>query len=145
MQRGHILHFNCQQCNESINFSIFNLEQQSNGVACSQCAQSYSFDDENLKRQLIKFEKLCRQIIESQEILGDMNVGIDVEGKKVKVPYKILLARLGATLDLNIGATPLSIEFRMDPLEDIPNSLVNKTHRPDQEEDQRVEKISLNS
>ncbi len=143
MQKGRTLHFDCQKCKKNIDFSIFEIEQKNCQISCRECGQTYSFKDENLRRQLQKFEKLCRQIVESEEILGDVNVGIDIDGLQVKVPYKILLARLGSTLDLTIGNTPLSIDFRMDPLEDFPKITANKDCCPDSENSHRAVKIPL--
>ncbi len=143
MQKGHVLHFDCQKCKKNLDFSIFELKQTNCEISCPECGQAYSFKDENLIRQLQKFEKLCRQIMDSEEILGDVNVGIDIDGLQVKVPYKILLARLGSTLDLKIGNTPLSIDFRMDPLEDFPKIAANIDHRNDLENNQKSVKIPL--
>jgi hypothetical protein len=69
-------------------------------------------------RQLRKFEALCSQIQESQEILGNASVGIDVGEHHVKVPYKLLLTRLNSTLELDMGEARVSIAFRIEPAEE---------------------------
>lgn len=120
MQRGHNLEFACQQCKTPVSFSIFEVENHPD-VVCSHCQKSYRFEDEKLIRQLKKFEALCRQIRNSEEILGQTAVGIDVDGKQVKIPFKILLTRLSSCLDLTIGGQPFAISFRFEPLTDIPN------------------------
>lgn len=120
MQKGHLLQFNCQQCKTPIDFSIFELDKKANFVQCPQCEKKYAFNDETLIRQLKKFASLCRQIIESEEILGNTTVGIDVGDKHVKVPYKLLLTRFTSSLDLIMGGEPVSIRFRIEPLKDTP-------------------------
>ena len=120
MQKGHFLHFDCLRCQKSVNFSIFDLERSQGTLKCNDCSEVYSFQDETLLRQLKKFESLCRQISECEEILSDISVGIDIDGRTVRVPYKILLARLSSTLDLTIGDKPITIDFRLEPLEDLP-------------------------
>jgi transcription elongation factor Elf1 len=119
MQKGHILQFNCQSCQHPIQFSVFDLEEKKCEMSCSNCKKKYSFDDDTLKRQLKKFAALCRQIIESEEILGSTAVGIDIGDRHIKIPYKLLLTRLSSSLDLMIGDQPVSIEFRIEPGKDI--------------------------
>lgn len=120
MQKGHVLHLECQRCKNALHFSVFELEKKHHLLTCEQCGQNYDFNDDLLKRQLLKFEKLCRQILESEEILSDTHVGISVGGKNIKVPYKLLLTRFNSLLDLVIGGKPMSIEFRLEPLKDLP-------------------------
>lgn len=120
MQKGHMLQFNCQGCHHPVRFSVFDLEAQEPLINCSQCQKKYSLTDETLKRQLRKFEALCRQILDSEEILGNTAVGIDVGEHHVKIPYKLLLTRLSSSLNLKIGDEQISIAFRMEPLKDLP-------------------------
>ncbi|CCB91895.1 putative uncharacterized protein [Waddlia chondrophila 2032/99] len=115
MQKGHHLEFDCLECSEPVNFSIFDLDKPDSPIICSGCRKHYVLDDETLRRQLRKFEALCRQIVESEEILGNAAIGIDVGSQKVKIPYNLLLTRLNSSLDLTIGDRSVSILFRMEP------------------------------
>ena len=119
MQRGHTLEFECHQCEHPVSFSIFHIEKHSD-ITCPHCAKLYRFEDESLKRQLKKFEALCRQIHDSEEILSQTAVGIDVGNQKVKIPFKLLLTRLSSCLDLCIGGKASTISFRFEPLNDVP-------------------------
>lgn len=119
MQKGHVLQFTCQCCQNPVTFSIFDIDKKN--VCCSQCQTSFDFSDEKLGRQLHKFENLCRQIQESEEILSNTSVGIYIGDREIKVPYKILLARLNSTLDLMIDGRPLTITFRIEPAADTPS------------------------
>lgn len=110
--------FDCQSCKKPVGFSTALLDTQKADAKCSQCGKSYCIDDETLIRQLKQFEALCLQIRNSQEILGNASVGINVGDKHVKIPYKLLLARLTSHLDLKIGDQPLTITLRVEPLED---------------------------
>ena len=65
-----------------------------------------------------KFEALCKQICESEEILGNASIGVDCGEHHVKIPYKLLLTRLNSCLDLKIGDQSISITFRIEPLKD---------------------------
>jgi hypothetical protein len=120
MQKGHNLQFDCISCGEPILFSIFELDDSNIPLACPQCKKVYVLNDSNLKRQLQKFEALCRQIVNSEEILGNASVGIDIGQHRVKIPYKLLLTRLNSSIDLMIGDQPISIIFRLEPTMDVP-------------------------
>ena len=104
----------CKGCTHPVQFSLFELEE-SKLVSCNECGKKYGFGDENLKRQLKKFADLCRQIQESEEILGRSSVAVTIGKEEVKVPFKILLTRLKSTLDLNIGNERFVVSFRVEP------------------------------
>lgn len=117
MQKGAVLHFPCQECQQTVNFSVFQLRTEDK-VKCQECEFTYDFNDEKLKRQLELFENLCRQIQLSEEILSDTTIGVFTGDKEVKIPFKILLSRLNSSLCLKIGEKLLSISFRLEPLTD---------------------------
>ncbi len=119
MQKGRTLHFSCLSCQGPVDFSIFDLEKLRWTIACPGCQKTYGLEDENFKRQLKKFEALCLQLIDSEEILANTAVGIKVGEKDVLVPFKILLTRLNSHLDLKIGDHTLRITFRIEPGKDI--------------------------
>lgn len=119
MQKGHKLQFKCIACKEPISFSVFELEKDEHLLCCGYCAKNYIFSDENLVRQIKKFEILCRTIKDSEEILSDTAVGVDVGDRHIKIPYKLLLTRMSSSLDLKIGDEPVSIIFRIEPSKDI--------------------------
>lgn len=128
MQKGHSLQINCQSCNTHIHFSIFGIEKNEY-IKCPECGLQYDFSDETLKRQLKKFEKLCRQLKESEEILANTSVGIYVTGKQIEIPYNLLLSRLNSTLNLMIGNKPIKVTFRIEPAVDTP-MLENYSQNP---------------
>lgn len=115
VQKGHALTFSCTHCEKPVEFSV---QQPSEKVTCQHCNCTYTFEDPDLQRQLQKFEALCRQIVASEEILSNASVGIDVGGRQVKVPYKLLLTRFNSSLELEMGGRAVSIDFRLEPLKD---------------------------
>lgn len=123
MQKGHLLQFECIECKDPVRFSVFELDKQNDLVICSKCQKKYAFNDEQLKRQLRKFSLLCQQLVESEEILSNTSVGIDVGNHSVKIPYKLLLTRLNSILELNLDGKHISIEFRLEPLHDFPTAI----------------------
>ena len=119
MQKGHTLQFNCIDCKQPVHFSVFDVEE-SRPIACPGCSKKYAFSDPILARQIKKFDALCRQIRDSEEILSHASVGVTCGEHQVKVPYKLLLSRLNSHLDLKIGDQPISITFRIEPVQDVP-------------------------
>lgn len=118
MQKGQDLTFKCQSCRMPINFSVLDLKKQQNTLECS-CGRCYAFSDITLRRQIEKFEALCRQISDSEEILSNTSVGVHVAGQEVKIPYRILLTRLNSRLDLQMDNEKISLEFSMEPRKDL--------------------------
>lgn len=116
MHKGHELAFDCIQCLQPVRFSLFQLKE----LSCPSCGKKFAFNDEKLKSQLSKFEKLCEQLVESEEILADTAVGIDVGDRHIKIPYRLLLTRFSSSLELKIGNQDQTVEFRFEPLRDMP-------------------------
>jgi hypothetical protein len=119
MQKGRTLHFSCLSCEQPIHFSIFDLDRQEWTIVCSSCHKSYAWQDDNFKR---KFEALCLQIVESEEILADTAVGVKVGEHDILVPFKILLTRLNSHLTLRIADQLLRITFRIEPTKELGNN-----------------------
>lgn len=124
MQKGHVLQFDCQGCSKPVKFSLLKMEENGDpAISCCHCHKKYILNDKTLRRQLSKFQALCWQIADSEEILGDASIGVRVGDQEVQVPYKLLLTRLTSHLKLKVGEEELSIVFRMEPLRDLPKSI----------------------
>lgn len=120
MQVGHNLHFECIQCHEPITFSVLKPHPAQETLECSKCKKKYAFGGTTILRHLSKFEALCRQICDSQEILGDTSVSVKIGHEEVSIPYKILLTRLSPVLELVIEGQKIKIAFRLEPSSEIP-------------------------
>lgn len=118
MQRGPTLHFKCVSCTHPIYFTVLDSKLAAQPLTCSHCEKQYLFS-ENMIEQIKKFEALCLQIHLSEEILGNTSVAIDVGPHHVKVPFRLLLTRLGSVLDLTIADQKVEVVFRTEPLNDI--------------------------
>ena len=105
----------CIDCKAPVVFSLADLDTQPAFVCCTSCNKKYGLGEDPLKRQLKKFAALCKQIQDSQEILGDASVVVEVGSQSVQVPFKLLLSRLKSTLNLQVGKTRLCITFRVEP------------------------------
>lgn len=121
MQKGLSLSFPCRSCRAPLCFSVLQLNKNEGCLQCASCQAAYAFADETLRRHIGKFEALCRQIADSEEILSHTSVGVHIGGREVKIPYRILLTRLTSKLDLIVEGEVLTIDFRLEPCKDLPS------------------------
>lgn len=122
MQKGSKLSFPCLACQNQVAFSLWQLHKEHEEVTCKECGALYAFKDPDLQRQLQKFEALCKQLIESEEILANTSVGVTLHGKELLIPYRILLTCFHSVLQLRMGDINLPITFRLEPKQDYPKS-----------------------
>ena len=115
MSNQELFQINCLGCHQPLEFTLQALEEM-HLFSCSECGKAYGFGQETLKRQLRKFAALCRQIHDSQEILGNAGVAVTVGSEEVQIPFKLLLSRLKSTLVLQIGSERLVVSFRVEPV-----------------------------
>ncbi len=128
MQTGHRLQFCCDSCQQAIVFSVLESKDFSE-IACDTCAKKYRFDP-SVTEQLQQFEALCHQIHASSSILGKAAIAIDMDGKRVTLPFNLLLTRLSSVLDLIINGKKCTIAFRVEPLRDFPEVSCSRSQSP---------------
>ena len=116
MSNGNEIEFPCVNdgCGQILSFSAVDPICDK-VIVCPSCKKNYEFD-ESLMAKLRKFDNLIRSVREAEDILGDINVGIDVEGHSVEVPYRLLLTRMNSFLTLKIGGREVKFRFRVEPL-----------------------------
>jgi hypothetical protein len=118
MNKGPVLEFPCQECEATVRFGVSQTDGEPTSATCSHCHKQYVFSDEGLQRQMKMFVDLCWQIRESEEILSDASVGINVSSHHVEIPFKLLLTRLNSHFNLEIGNKKVALTFRVAPLDD---------------------------
>jgi len=104
------------QCTQLLSVSLVEVDDATR-VRCSGCGREYVFDEE-LRVKFRKFAKLVQAVRDAEEILGQTNVGLDIQGHSVQVPYRILLTRMNTFLTLDIGGTKFNFRLRVEPLRD---------------------------
>lgn len=116
--------FSCVEpgCNGNIVFGMFSLSDDDK-VSCPECSNEYFFN-QDLICKLKKFFDLISAVRDASEILGSTNVSIDVEGREVKIPYRLLLTRLNTVLTLHIGDKKIDFRYRVEPLRDSEQALM---------------------
>jgi hypothetical protein len=110
------IEFRCvnDQCKEVLSFPLLEVDDATR-VRCAGCGREYAFNEE-LRGKFKKFAKLVRAVRDAEEILGQTNVGLDIQGHSVQVPYRILLTRMNTFLTLDIGGTKFNFRLRIEPL-----------------------------
>lgn len=116
MLTNETLEFTCT-CNAEVPISLADVCEKTTIVACPSCGKQYGFGDGPLRKKLKLFANLCKTLRDSEEILGEAYVAVDVGPNKTKVPFKLLLTRLRSTLDLKMGDKTVSVSYRTEPLQ----------------------------
>lgn len=116
MKNADTLEFIClgQDCRKPIPVSVLKIEKHQT-VTCPNCGKQYSFDP-NFIEKIKKFERLILAVRDAEDILGDTNVGINVDGHQIKLPYRLLLTRMNTLMTLNVGGKEFAFKFRVEPL-----------------------------
>lgn len=116
MKQDSTIEFRCvnEQCKEILSFSILAVDERT-AVRCVGCGKEYVFNGE-LRDKFQKFAKLVEAVRDAEDILGQTNVGLDIMGHSVQVPYRILLTRMNTFLTLDIGGTKFNFRLRVEPL-----------------------------
>lgn len=110
------IEFRCvnDKCKEILSFSILAVDDGAL-VRCAGCGKEYTFNDA-LRDKFQKFARLVAAVRDAEDILGQTNVGLDIMGHSVQVPYRILLTRMNTFLTLDIGGTKFNFRLRVEPL-----------------------------
>ena len=113
-----IIDFGClsEGCHTTVSFNIMQLKDNDNPIKCSECYQQYQFTDEAFISKLEKLKHLLFAINAAEDILDDCSVGVKTLTEEVLIPYKLLLARLNANINIDIEGTVIPFNFRLEPL-----------------------------
>lgn len=110
------IEFRCvnENCKEILSFCMLAVGDGTT-VRCAGCGKEYVFNGA-LRDKFRKFARLVAAVREAEDILGQTNVGLDIMGHSVQVPYRILLTRMNTFLTLDIGGTKFNFRLRVEPL-----------------------------
>ncbi len=102
-------------CGGVVKFNLAEISDPDFQVVCPKCHRAYAFD-EALRGKLEKMVTLMTAIRDSQDILGDSAVSVNVAGGEVRVPYALLLTRLNTVITLDFGGKKVDFCFRAEPM-----------------------------
>ena len=118
MRKDTNIEFRCvgDECKEILSFSIVDVNETTR-IRCPACSKEYIFNMELLAK-FSKFARLIEAVRDARDILGNTNVGMNVQGHSIRVPYRLLLMRLNTFLTLEIGGNKINFRLRVEPLQD---------------------------
>ena len=116
MEKAGKIEFKCieQECEGTISLSILDIENNIK-IICPECKNEYTFN-KDLITKIKKFVNLIYTVRDSEDILGNTDIAIDVKGHSVHIPYRLLFTRLNTLLTLKIGDEQINFKFRVEPL-----------------------------
>ena len=103
-----------RDCGGMVRFTLADLEDADFQAVCPVCHRPYAFEEElcsKLKRML----KLVAVIRESEDLLGDAMISVNVAGGSVNIPYAMMLTRLNTVISLDLGGCKRDFHLRVEP------------------------------
>lgn len=113
---GVQLDFCClsENCSGVIKFGLADIIEPDFQAVCPQCHRAYEFDEE-LRGKLKRMLDLIVAIRNSEDILGDSVVAVNVAGGEVRIPYALLLTRLNTLITLDFGGKKTDFHLWVEP------------------------------
>ena len=113
---GAALDFCCKAsgCDGVIKFNLTDIVDPDFQAVCPACHTAYELDDE-LRDKLKRMLELIIAIRNSEDILGDSVVSVNVAGGEVRIPYALLLTRLNTIITLDIGDSKTDFHLWVEP------------------------------
>ncbi len=108
--------FHCMEsdCDGVVKFNLADINSRDFQAVCPKCHHPYVLD-KSLKDKLSRMMKLVMALRESEDILGDSNVSVNVVGGEVKIPYALLLTRLNTLITLDFGGRKVDFHLWIEP------------------------------
>ena len=110
------LDFCCQSqdCSGVVKFDLADVTDPDFQAVCPECHRAYALD-ETMRSKLQRMLELVIAIRNSEDILGDSVVSVNVAGGEVRIPYALLLSRLNTIITLEINGTKTDFHLGVEP------------------------------
>lgn len=110
------LDFCCQteKCTGIVKFNLSDVEDPEFQAICPECHRAYALDD-TMRSKLQRMLELVVAIRNSEDILGDSIVSVNVAGGEVRIPYALLLSRLNTIITLEINGNKTDFHLWVEP------------------------------
>ena len=108
--------FRCltDECTGVVEFNLSEIADKDFQAVCPVCRRAYVLDSA-LRDKLERMMKLIEGLRNTEDILGDSVVSVNVAGGEVRIPYALLLTRLNTLITLNLGDTPTDFHLWVEP------------------------------
>lgn len=110
------LDFCCQSqdCSGIVKFDLADVTDPDFQAVCPECHRAYALDD-NMRGKLQRMLDLVIAIRNSEDILGDSVVSVNIAGGEVRIPYALLLSRLNTIITLEINGNKTDFHLWVEP------------------------------
>ncbi len=110
------LDFHClaEDCSGVVGFDLASVADPEFQAVCPVCHRAYELDGA-LRDKLTRMMKLIAAIRDSEDILGDSVVSVNVAGGDVRIPYALLLTRLNTLISLEIAGRKIDFHLWVEP------------------------------
>ena len=111
-----VIEFKCSNddCQSPVHFSLAEISDSDFQVVCKECHRPYELD-ESLRNKLARMLKLVSVIRESEDLLGDAMISVNVANGSVQIPYAMMLTRLNTVISLDFGDRKTDFHLRVEP------------------------------
>lgn len=108
--------FRClhENCTGVVEFNLSEVTDKDFQAVCPVCHHAYALDAV-LQDKLGRMMNLIEAVRNSEDILGDSVVSVNVAGGEVRVPYALLLTRLNTLITLNLAGKPTDFHLWVEP------------------------------
>ena len=108
--------FHCFEpdCDAVVKFNLADIASRDFQAVCPKCHRAYALDD-TLRDKLGRMLELINAIRNSEDILGDSIVSVNVAGGEVRIPYALLLTRLNTLITLEVGGRRTDFHLWIEP------------------------------
>lgn len=108
--------FKClaEGCKGVVEFNLSELADKDFQAVCPVCHRTYILDAP-LRDKFERMMKLIEALRNSEDILGDSAVSVNVAGGEVRVPYALLLTRLNTLITLELEGKPTDFHLWVEP------------------------------
>ena len=101
-------------CDGVVKFNLSEVAAHNFQAVCPKCHHAYSLDAQ-LRDKLRRMMLLIEAIRQSEDILGDSIVSVNVAGGEVKIPYALLLTRLNTLITLKYEDRDVDFHLWIEP------------------------------
>lgn len=108
--------FHCfvDDCTGVVKFNLADIGSRDFQAVCPVCHRAYALEHD-LRDKLRRMLELINALRDSEDILGDSVVSVNVAGGEVRIPYALLLTRLNTLITLELGGKKVDFHLWVEP------------------------------
>ena len=101
-------------CTGVVKFNLADIGGRDFQAVCPVCHRAYALE-KDLRDKLRRMLELINALRDSEDILGDSVVSVNVAGGEVRIPYALLLTRLNTLITLELNGKKVDFHLWVEP------------------------------